>query len=298
MDVLSLMRTEMSGLTIFMNLDNIYSLTICLFNSIPSTRPSVTSHPCVVFRSKLGMPPSSSANRHENAHLSIQILFLRVLMGTPSGINIRNVVWHGFINPASFNFSARQYTNLMVVLLMTIVGRVKCHLPVLKCRNTTDLGGYFTGHPLSISPQNSRFIHQGDPKLPFYDAPLTTSILTDITNLISSSRFPIPHTQILYETAIAAFINSDNYIFLVTVVPVIEHALRWQYVHVHGLDISRYYTADSVVQYLTINVLIAPQVANGGRNKLVDVVGIHTMVRSHTTCYCSVPNQICNLHSL
>ncbi|KAF0458651.1 endoplasmic reticulum membrane-associated RNA degradation protein-like [Gigaspora margarita] len=74
------------------------------------------------------------------------IFFLRCLIGPPNSMNLRNILWHGFINPNEFlPIPAKWYSALVIVITLTICQRVRlCGLiDSLKKRDGASFEGFF-----------------------------------------------------------------------------------------------------------------------------------------------------------
>ncbi|CAG8725337.1 22197_t:CDS:2 [Gigaspora margarita] len=74
------------------------------------------------------------------------IFFLRCLIGPPNSMNLRNILWHGFINSNEFlPIPAKWYSALVIVITLTICQRVRlCGLiDSLKKRDGASFGGFF-----------------------------------------------------------------------------------------------------------------------------------------------------------
>ncbi|CAG8653223.1 3123_t:CDS:2, partial [Acaulospora morrowiae] len=74
------------------------------------------------------------------------IFFLRCLIGPPSSINLRNVLWHGFISPKEFlPVPAKWYSALITITIVTVCSKVRRDGGVdsLNKRCGTDFVGFF-----------------------------------------------------------------------------------------------------------------------------------------------------------
>ncbi|CAG8664948.1 530_t:CDS:2 [Dentiscutata erythropus] len=85
------------------------------------------------------------------------IFFLRCLIGPPSSMNLRNILWHGFISPNEFlPIPAKWYCALVIVITLTICQRVRlCGLiDSLKKRDGANFEGFFHLSQLNIIAKN------------------------------------------------------------------------------------------------------------------------------------------------
>jgi hypothetical protein len=74
------------------------------------------------------------------------IFFLRCIIGPPNSMNLRNVLWHGFISPHEFlKVPAKWYCALILVITMTICNTVrrKGVIGLLKKRNNANFKGFY-----------------------------------------------------------------------------------------------------------------------------------------------------------
>ncbi|KAJ3283476.1 hypothetical protein HK104_010355 [Borealophlyctis nickersoniae] len=173
-------------------------------------------------------------------------------------------------------------------------------VPRLECRSNTDFGGFYSpiatlrtggtegsadanglADEVSLSRIYSEVFRDDVDSLPRPHELMPTT-LRQLSTLLSESYFFMPSTIPLLDLAFQRFAKSDYYTFFVATVPLLEHALRRAYVCIHELNESRFFTADSVVQYLTLDVLLAPHAVDEGadgkrRNRLLDVLGVPTM---------------------
>jgi hypothetical protein len=74
------------------------------------------------------------------------IFFLRCIIGPPSSMNLRNILWHGFISPHEFlQIPAKWYCALVLVVTMSICNMVR-HKDMarsLKKRNGVNFGEFY-----------------------------------------------------------------------------------------------------------------------------------------------------------
>ncbi len=74
------------------------------------------------------------------------LFFLRCIIGPPSSMNLRNVLWHGFISPDEFlPIPAKWYCTLMLTVTMSVCNiiRHKGVIVSLKKRDRTNFNGYY-----------------------------------------------------------------------------------------------------------------------------------------------------------
>src|SRR5436190_10026881 len=77
------------------------------------------------------------------------ICILRCIIGPPRSMNLRNVLWHGFISPHEFlKTPAKWYCALTLVIIMSIcnIVRHKDVIDLLKKRDGVDFEFYYLTH--------------------------------------------------------------------------------------------------------------------------------------------------------
>ncbi|CAG8709431.1 7907_t:CDS:2 [Cetraspora pellucida] len=85
------------------------------------------------------------------------IFFLRCLIGPPSSMNLRNILWHGFVSPNEFlPIPAKWYSALIIVVTLTICHRVRLRdlIESLKKRNDASFEGFFRLSQPNIIAEN------------------------------------------------------------------------------------------------------------------------------------------------
>ncbi|KNC96753.1 hypothetical protein, variant [Spizellomyces punctatus DAOM BR117] len=196
------------------------------------------------------------------AVLGSKLIFtMRILMGTPLAMNIRNILWHGFAHPAEFEPPAKIYFAFFMMILLEVVTRARESLGKLSHRSKIA----FESTPLEeIDQQYSAVCFNED--LP--PATLPASSLEPIVGLITLSTFPLPGTIDYNMFSLLAYAVGDYHTFLVSSIPMLEHALRIVYVRAAGEDASRLLVADNRVMYLTLDEMLAD-----GRALLTEQLG-------------------------
>ncbi|KAJ0398687.1 hypothetical protein P43SY_006265 [Pythium insidiosum] len=179
---------------------------------------------------------------------------LRILL-LPSGINLRNLVWHGFLAPAEF---PRCFASLTAVLLF----QVAAHL------EPRELGDP-PAELFRLSCFDDRFIGAAA-----VSAELVESCRAAVT---APTTWIPPGRERLVASALDALVTRGNELwFLFALLPVLEHALRLEFVRVNearsGLSIRDYALAQIDQYYSTLDgfgqrdkhqVLLHPVVAGG-----------------------------------
>ncbi|ORX80491.1 hypothetical protein BCR32DRAFT_268860 [Anaeromyces robustus] len=233
-------------------------------------------------------------NINNDFDLDIITLVLVLLFGGPKYINIRNLLWHGFVILPSFSFVSssktenentydifpiHHYFQIIWSIFNIVFNRIKESLIYqhhLKNKND-DLSIDLSIRPCSNTLANDQFIFNFDCNL-F----IKNEIL--IHNLIEHSFFPINESKILWHEAFHRYFealkmneliqkNEDtsndnnslkkttlyksyNYlIFLNSILPLFEHSLRCLYVVANQLKEIRYLTANTYEYYIIIDTI-------------------------------------------
>ncbi|CAH1792841.1 unnamed protein product, partial [Owenia fusiformis] len=175
------------------------------------------------------------------------VRLLRVLLGPPISLNLRNVVWHGFAGPSDIH-KRHGYMLLMVtVTIGSILGEKALSIP----------------HREYIDIKDSHYL-----AMPGIDK------LDEITfkEVIRNSDF-IPHImKTNWFEAIAHFTarRYDNCVVLL--VPLLEHSMRCVYASVNNCP-ERVLTAESAVHFTTFDEILSPVLQDGSINKLRECLG-------------------------
>ncbi|GAB0097273.1 Endoplasmic reticulum membrane-associated RNA degradation protein [Sergentomyia squamirostris] len=141
----------------------------------------------------------------------IPIFFLQILMGTPNGINLRNIVWHGFPTPEECPL----YYPCILLLVILSFGKILAE------------------KSLEITPR----------KLPYNPVQMINENIHMNTSMISldflkSSEFISPRHFFFWEEIFRNF-SEENYASgIILFLPQFELILRRIYGHINGVDID------------------------------------------------------------
>jgi hypothetical protein len=179
---------------------------------------------------------------------------LQTLVGPPSGMNVRNVAWHGFWDD-TLHKEAEHYYRLL--------GR---HVVACSIRLNVDHVDFRATIPFEVSCVELQ------------------RTLPSLARSIYLSRFAPLGTHGLWHDALDAYTQEDHLCFLVSIVPLLEHALRVLWTRVNGLDAARCMAATSNEYFCILDTVLEQTIplrlANGRndtRNRLVDAVGSGAM---------------------
>lgn len=177
--------------------------------------------------------------------LGVSMFLLQVLIGSPRALNLRNIIWHGFVAPHELDSG---FYWLLLWLMLDIFERDFPGISFIPAREMKDLS--------RIAPETYDFGIGGSSTLHLAgkDETVTATLRQELTTLLSRSSFILPHRaqNILsaYDYYTRGELDSYGYYFcLVLAMPVLEHCLRHQWVEANGLppqllcaDSFRYYT--------------------------------------------------------
>lgn len=192
--------------------------------------------------------------------LGIDIIFiLNAFIGSPRGMNLRNVIWHGFINPDEFD----HHYNIFIIVLIYSISKF-----IFGNNNDFNIKRrpYFSFSKLKESSFNfgkgercfdlSNIINNRD----------QFDILIDQTSFIPDSRRDIFKNSLKY-------IHNDLY-FISLLFPQLEHSLRRIYVHSNNLP-YHYLCAESWQHYTTIDIILDQNINENEPNKIHSTLDNH-----------------------
>ncbi|KAF9094123.1 Histone deacetylase hda1 [Mortierella sp. AM989] len=183
------------------------------------------------------------------------------MIGSPLTLNIRNLLWHGFITPGD-DIPLDAYGAMLIAVTMTIADGAKAKLNTpLTIRHLNPKSFYG-----QLPQQNQSSVPAGDldsifealaygPTLSLVDSQEVSEILH---YLVSKSTFVTPGTA---EQWIAAchHLNPDSgssFVFIMSTLPLVEHALRLVYVAVNQCKLDRRSALIAGEYYLTLDVIL------------------------------------------
>ncbi|XP_032219577.2 endoplasmic reticulum membrane-associated RNA degradation protein-like [Nematostella vectensis] len=177
---------------------------------------------------------------------------LRMLIGPPGSLNLRNVLWHGFVVPTEI---PRKYaiTLLYLVVLMGRTLRESCAIT---------LGS--APRPLILFPKES-LLYEVFPSL-------SAKELTPIKCLVSGSAFVSSNMTSIWIKALEFFEHQRFELMVTLLLPQLEHALRQVFACVNNCT-YRALTADSATLYTTFDEILAETLPDGTTNSLRSAAG-------------------------
>ncbi|CAG8653560.1 11150_t:CDS:2, partial [Paraglomus occultum] len=196
------------------------------------------------------------------------VFLLRCLFGPPNSMNLRNIIWHGFICEEEFSPTpAIWYYCLIVVLAMSVCAKVKfseASCEVLIRRHTKKA---FTG--LYHLPQNFNwdYLTKSDFEQ-MYELILNECVPHSIPphihllSILNQTFFVIPTTIPTWRRAFEYMYTGQPILFLILALPLLEHSLRRLYICLNQ-DVSdhRLCTGNVGEYFLTMDVMLRKSVS-------------------------------------
>ncbi|XP_037931500.1 endoplasmic reticulum membrane-associated RNA degradation protein-like [Teleopsis dalmanni] len=167
------------------------------------------------------------------------VLFMQILLGTPKSINLRNIVWHGFLNS---NEVPPYYSSVLLLLLHTLgskLGNIK--LEIIQRPHKEDYSYYW---------------HQFDAV-----SNIPSACQRD---LIAKCCYIDDGFKAYWQQIFSYYENKQYWLFVMLILPQIELLLRMVYQSVNGYDVS----AKIDEYYITIDTIFEMHVPNAEGNCL------------------------------
>ncbi|XP_014672507.1 PREDICTED: endoplasmic reticulum membrane-associated RNA degradation protein-like isoform X3 [Priapulus caudatus] len=178
-----------------------------------------------------------------------QMSILKVLMGPPTSLNLRNITWHGFAGPQEIPLRCVAFLILIIVSLGEVIGDVE-----------------IPQRPYIAYPHVS--MYQG--VLP---AISHVNCQPDLwKRLVHSSCFVTPTFKPYWELALHLLQHGRHGYGLALLLPQLEHGLRRVFTTVNKCQ-ERMLTAENTVLFTTFDEMLLPQLADGRENKLMSAIG-------------------------
>ncbi|XP_023304836.2 endoplasmic reticulum membrane-associated RNA degradation protein-like [Lucilia cuprina] len=174
------------------------------------------------------------------------VLILKILMGSPNSINLRNIVWHGFPKPTEI---PNYYVNVLLILIHSLGCLIETKNLIIKERFQITT---FNEH-IKLITENYKFKHLDLENLQQHVKELNNDFKSYWLQLISHYK-------------------SQKYKeFIILVLPQIELLLRLHYGQVNNFDVS----AKLDEYYITMDTIFETEVINAEEqhvslNKLLD----------------------------
>ncbi|XP_029450073.1 endoplasmic reticulum membrane-associated RNA degradation protein isoform X3 [Rhinatrema bivittatum] len=177
---------------------------------------------------------------------------LKVFLGSPKSLNLRNILWHGFASPQEI---PSKYCSMLLLLTAGLGQLLKTYL--LKM-NTTLV------HRPCITFTNLKELNV------FPD--VTRETLSVIEELVEVSNFIIKPMLPFWRTLVAAFKECRYADCVILTLSQLETGLRLVFTRVNKCP-SRLFTAESTAFYTTFDKILAKHLSDGELNQLPLTLG-------------------------
>jgi len=178
------------------------------------------------------------------SHTVVQLL--QTLMGPPMSLNLRNVVWHGFLRPGELGL---QYVYVMLCV-------------------TASIGKLLEDLQIYEIPHRNMF----QITVPTLFSDVDLSQLNDISQLFAHSSFVAPSVAQFWQLSLELCASCQYGECLVVLLPQLELALRRVFVAVNECS-DRILTAENTVLYTTLDEMLDRLLPDGCENRLTSAVG-------------------------
>ncbi|XP_037825633.1 endoplasmic reticulum membrane-associated RNA degradation protein-like [Lucilia sericata] len=169
------------------------------------------------------------------------VLILKILMGSPNSINLRNIVWHGFPKPTEL---PNYYVKVLLILIHSLGCVIEAKNLIIKERFQITT---FNEH-IKIIRENYKL------------KPLNLENLQQQVELLNNDFKP-------YWLQLISHYKSQKYKeFIILVLPQIELLLRLHYGQVNNFDVS----AKLDEYYITMDTIFETQVINADEKNISD----------------------------
>ncbi|XP_075059566.1 endoplasmic reticulum membrane-associated RNA degradation protein isoform X2 [Mixophyes fleayi] len=177
---------------------------------------------------------------------------LRVFLGSPESLNLRNILWHGFASPQEI---PPKYCSMLVLLTVGLGQLLQTRLS-----NT----GSTVVHRLHFVFRN---LHEMQ-TFPDVDE----EVLSLAEKLIQKSQFVLPHMAAFWIEAITAFRQGRYADCAILLLSQLETSLRLIFTSVNECP-DRMLTAESTNLYTTFDEILSKHLNNASDNKVPDTLG-------------------------
>ncbi|KAM9316724.1 endoplasmic reticulum membrane-associated RNA degradation protein [Gastrophryne carolinensis] len=177
---------------------------------------------------------------------------LRIFLGSPESLNLRNLLWHGFASPEEI---PPKYCSVLL-LLTAGLGQIL----QTQCGNT---GTLLIHRPYLV-------YHNQEEITVFPD--LGATVLSVSEKLVEKSKFVLANMVLFWKEAIAAFIQGRYADCAIVLLPQLEAGLRLLFTTVNNCP-HRMLTAESNILYTTFDEILAKQLDDASDNNLPTELG-------------------------
>jgi hypothetical protein len=178
------------------------------------------------------------------------IFFINSFIGSPEGLNLRNISWHGFISLEEFD---SHYTHFLFVLFASCVKFTNEYFS--KDFISKDLYHLnYNGMKQEYSFKNPEFMKH-------------------IRDAVETSYFVIPGSHEFILKSFEEYFKGRYVQSMTYLLPQFEHSLRRLYVIVHDEFPEEMLCAQSKVLFTTLDIILSLLLEDGSLNKLIEYFG-------------------------
>ncbi|XP_066452197.1 endoplasmic reticulum membrane-associated RNA degradation protein isoform X2 [Eleutherodactylus coqui] len=181
---------------------------------------------------------------------------LRVFLGSPLSLNLRNILWHGFASPHEI---PPKYCS-MLLLLSAGLGQL--------------LQLWLTNAGMSVV-HRSPFVFSNLQEVAVFQD-LNENVLSTAERLIEKSKFVLAHMIPFWTEVIFAFRQGRYADCTILLLPQLEAGLRLTFCAVNGCP-ERMLTAESTSLYTTFDEILSKHLNDGSQNLLPGTLGESAM---------------------
>eukprot|EP01080_Neovahlkampfia_damariscottae_P005249 gene5249-8860_t len=180
------------------------------------------------------------------------VFFISTIIGPPEGLNLRNILWHGFL---SFNEFDPDFTSFLFILFISTVKLSK---------------EYFQKEIQPIKLISLKLKELKTEKSLFTNK---IDFMKNFDEALKSSYFIIPDSQDVILQAFEEFFNNKLINSLTLILPQFEHCLRRIFVLIHDEFPQEMLMAQSRVLFTTLDIILSLVLENGNLNKMIKFLG-------------------------
>ena len=174
---------------------------------------------------------------------------LEVFIGSPRGLNLRNLAWHGFL---SENELPKHYVSFLLMLTISLAEAANA-----------------LNEQLHFEKLNERQLIKYSENAVVKDVFANIEITGDLVNKLFSRSYFVTSSMVSLWYLASDFFEQKMYnYFVMLMLPQLEHSLRRLYTTVNEMP-ERVKTAESAEFYTTFNEILSPELADGSPNKLI-----------------------------
>eukprot|EP01119_Soliformovum_irregulare_P018699 TRINITY_DN5786_c0_g1_i3.p1 TRINITY_DN5786_c0_g1~~TRINITY_DN5786_c0_g1_i3.p1 ORF type:complete len:694 (-),score=103.24 TRINITY_DN5786_c0_g1_i3:41-2122(-) len=165
---------------------------------------------------------------------------LKLMMGSLESLNLRNLLWHGFLLPEE---CPPEYASLLIVVLLSL----------------SSVTSILRDHPrrasVDITQYTPLLLFGGVPPL-LFDSDLSASHILELEALFHTTAFILPGHVPFWKQALYYYCRGQYTFALSLLFPELEHSIRRMFVCLNHCS-DRLWTAEQNVLYSTLDILLA-----------------------------------------